>query len=132
MATPARPGRAPSRAATRRGTGPGAAKWASVAAGAPLESSAALPMARATTRRFPVAAAASSSAHRSAVYATAVRSGRRNGLARAASRTVSRNRWWEPARWARSWANNARRSAGSRQSSSDVEATIRPRPPGSA
>jgi hypothetical protein len=85
-------GGGPSRAATRRGTGPGAAKPASEGTGVPRETRAALPIAHATTLRLPTACAASSSAHRSAMYDTAVRRGRRNGLARAASWTASRNR----------------------------------------
>lgn len=60
-------GSGPSSAATRRGTGPGAAKPASVGVGVPRETRAALPMARATTRRSPVTRAASSSAQRSVV-----------------------------------------------------------------
>src|SRR5215216_687417 len=80
-------GAGPSRAATLRGTGPGAAKPASVATGVPRDTRAALPIAHATVRRLPIACAASSSAHLSAVYDTAVRSGRRKGLARAASWT---------------------------------------------
>lgn len=85
-------GAGPSSAATRRGTGPGAAKPPSVGTGVPRETRAALPIAHATALRLPTACAASSSAHRSAMYATAVRRGRRNGLARAASWTASRNR----------------------------------------
>jgi len=55
------------RAATRRGTGPGSAKPASVGTGVSRETRAALPMARATARRSPTTRAASSSAHRSVV-----------------------------------------------------------------
>ncbi len=59
-------GGGPSSAATRRGTGPGAANPARVATGVPRETRAALPIAVATARRSPTTRAATSSAHRSA------------------------------------------------------------------
>jgi hypothetical protein len=64
-------------------TGPDAATPAGVAAGEPPDTRAALPIARAPTRRLPTVCAAPSAAHRPAVHDTAVRNGRRNGLARA-------------------------------------------------
>ncbi len=90
-------GTGPSSAATRRGTGPaaaaGAAKAAKPGAGAACETRAARATARAVIRRSPTACAESSSAHRSALYATAYCSGRRKGLTQAASWVVSRYRW---------------------------------------